>query len=258
VARNFDLKALMREILVSHTYRRSSTVLEENRADTRHYARFQPRRLPAEVLSDAITDVTQVGDTFAELALNDGSTEATKAYAAGTRALQLKDSAVKNYFLKTFGRNAREITCECERSNQPSLVQVLHLANGSTINDKLAAQEGRVSSLLARLLPPEEMVDELWWLALSRPPHEAERAATAAVLAATPPDDRRAAVEDLLWSLLTSREFLFHAIHPFCCCVRSGRAGVGGSLLGNRCRPDSAQPLRRLPQRRRPRGRAVG
>jgi hypothetical protein len=209
VARKFDLKALMREILVSHTYRRSSTVLEENRADTRHYARFQPRRLPAEVLSDAISDVTQVGDTFAELALNDGSTEPTKAYAPGTRALQLKDSAVKNYFLKTFGRNAREITCECERSNQPSLVQVLHLANGSTINDKLAAQEGRVSSLLARSLTPEEMVDELWWLALSRPPHEAERTAAAAVLAATAPDDRRAAVEDLLWSLLTSREFLF-------------------------------------------------
>ena len=208
-ARKFDLKALMREILVSHTYRRSGEALPENRDDTRHYARFQPRRLSAEVLSDAITDVTQVGDSFTELALNDGSTEATKAYAPGTRALQLNDSAVKNYFLKTFGRNARDITCECERSNQPSLVQVLHLANGSTINDKLAAPEGRVSSLLARNLTPEEIVDELWWLSLSRPPHDPERAAAAAVLAAAPPDDRRAAVEDLLWSLLTSREVLF-------------------------------------------------
>lgn len=209
VAKNYDLKALMREILISQTYRRSSTVLPENRDDRRHYARFQPRRLPAEVLSDAITEVTQVNDTFTELALNDGSTEATKLYAPGTRALQLSDSAVKNYFLKTFGRNAREITCECERSNQPSLVQVLHLANGSTVNDKLAAPEGRVSSWLARDLPPAQLVEELWWLALSRPPTEAERTAAATELAAAPADERRAAVEDLFWSLLTSREFLF-------------------------------------------------
>ncbi len=207
--RQYDLKALMREILVSQTYRRSGAVLAENRDDRRHYARFQPRRLSAEVLSDAITEVTQVSDTFTELALNDGSTEATKLYAQGTRALQLDDSAVKNYFLKTFGRNAREITCECERSNQPSLVQVLHLANGSTINDKLAAPEGRVSSLLARNLPPAQLVEEIWWLALSRPPGEAERAGTAAMLAGVAPDDFRHAVEDLLWSLLTSREFLF-------------------------------------------------
>ena len=207
--RDFDLKALMREILVSHTYRRSGEALPENRDDTRHYARFQPRRLSAEVLSDAITDVTQVGDTFGELVLSDGSTEATKAYAPGTRALQLNDSAVKNYFLKTFGRNNRDITCECERSNQPSLVQVLHLANGSTINDKLAAPEGRISSLLARASGTEEIINDLWWLALSRPPRAAERTEAAAVLDAAAPDDRRAAVEDLLWSLLTSREFLF-------------------------------------------------
>jgi len=207
--RQFDLKSLMREILVSHTYRRSSEALPENRDDTRHYARFQPRRLSAEVLSDAITDVTQVGDAFSELVLSDGSSEATQAYTQGTRALQLNDSAVKNYFLKTFGRNARDITCECERSNQPSLIQVLHLANGSTINDKLAAPDSRLSSLLERPLTPEETVDELWWLALSRPAREPERSEAAAVLAAATPDDRRAATEDLLWSLLTSREFLF-------------------------------------------------
>lgn len=209
VSRRFDLKALMREILVSETYRRSGEALPENRDDTRHLARFVPRRLPAEVLSDAISDVTRVPDAFTELALNDGSTEATQAYAAGTRALQLKDSAVKNYFLKTFGRNARDITCECERSNQPSLVQVLHLANGSTINEKLAAPQGRVAELIARNLTPDQIVDELWSVALSRPPTDTERSQAAAELAAAPPDDRRAAVEDLLWSLLTSREFLF-------------------------------------------------
>jgi len=209
VAQQFDLKALMREILVSQTYRRSSEVLPENADDRRFYARHQPRRLMAEVLSDAITDVTQVSETFTELALNDGSNEATTRYAPGTRALELQDSAVRNYFLKTFGRNARDITCECERSNQPSLVQVLHLANGSTINDKLAAPAGRVSALLARALPPEHLIEELWWLALSRPPGDSERAPTAAVLAATPAEEHRAAVEDLFWSLLTSREFLF-------------------------------------------------
>jgi tetratricopeptide (TPR) repeat protein len=129
----------------------------------------------AEILSDAIGDVTGVRETFSELALNDGSTEKVTGYAEGTRALQLHDSAVKNPFLKVFGRNARDITCECERSNQPSLVQVLNLANGSTINDKLAAKESRVTQLLATDPTPEKIVEEAWITCLSRRPSDAER-----------------------------------------------------------------------------------
>jgi hypothetical protein len=205
----FDLKALMRLILLSETYRRSSDPLPENRDDRRWFARAYPRRLMAEVLSDAISDVTGVRDRYTETVANDGSTEKTTAYDEDTRAIELRDSAVKNYFLETFGRNAREITCECERSNQPSLVQVLHLSNGSTINDKLAAKAGRITQLLATDPTPKAVVDEAWMLALGRLPTDAERKPMEEMLQQAKPAEKRAVVEDMYWSLLTSREFLF-------------------------------------------------
>ena len=209
VEHRYDLKSLMRLILTSHTYRGSSTPLPGNADDRRWFARAYPRRLMAEVLSDAIADVTGVHEVFKELALNDGSTEKVTGYPEGTRALQLHDSAVKNPFLKVFGRNTRDITCECERSNQPSLVQVLNLANGTTINDKLAAKESRVTQLLATDPSPEKIVEEAWISCLSRRPTDAERKTLVDMLATVPPEEKRAAVEDLWWSLMTSREFLF-------------------------------------------------
>ncbi len=209
VEHGYDLKALMRLILLSETYRRSSDPLPENRDDRRWFARAYPRRLMAEVLSDAISDVTGVRDRYTETVANDGSTEKTAAYGEDTRALELRDSAVKNYFLETFGRNSREITCECERSNQPSLVQVLHLSNGSTINDKLAAKTGRITQLLATDPAPKAVVDEAWMRALGRLPTDAERKPMEEMLTQAKPAEKRAVVEDLYWSLLTSREFLF-------------------------------------------------
>jgi hypothetical protein len=209
VEHGYDLKALMRLILLSETYRRSSDPLPENRDDRKWFARTYPRRLMAEVLSDAIADVTGVRDRYSELAMNDGSTEAVTGYNENTRAIQLHDSAVKNYFLTTFGRNARDITCECERSNQPSLVQVLHLANGSTINDKLAAKDGHVTQILATNPAPAALVEAAWLRCLSRLPTDAERTPLESMLAAASPDQKRAIVEDMYWSLLTSREFLF-------------------------------------------------
>jgi len=209
IEQKYDLKSLMKLILTSQTYRRSSVALPENRDDGRHYSRYYPRRLPAEVLSDAISDVTGVRDSYKQLALNDGSFEKTEFYEDGTRALELYDSSVESYFLKTFGRNQREITCECERSNQPSLVQVLHLSNGSTINGKLSAEKGRVADLLAVDLEPAELLNKVWILCFSREPGEHERIEFEKLLAAAGPDEKRAVTEDIFWSLLTSREFLF-------------------------------------------------
>lgn len=209
VKNRYDLKALMRQILTSQTYRRSSEPLPENKEERRYYSHYYPRRLMAEVLSDAIGDVTGVRDSFTELALNDGSTEKTGFYTANTRAMQLRDSAVKSYFLKTFGRNSRDITCECERSNQPSLVQVLHLANGSTINEKLSAKASRVTQILATEPPAGQIIDDAWMLCLSRPPSDEERKKFETLLTAAKPEEKRQVLEDLYWSLLTSREFLF-------------------------------------------------
>ena len=209
VENGYDLKALMRLILLSETYRRGSQVLPENEGDRLWFARAYPTRLMAEVLSDAISDVTSVRDTYTEIALNDGSTQKVDAYGKDTRALELSDSAVKNYFLETFGRNDREITCECERSNQPSLVQVLHLSNGSTLNDKLAAKNGYLTQLLATEPANETILEDAWLRTLSRFPTEEETKPFLEMLEAAAPEEKRAVVEDLYWSLLTSREFLF-------------------------------------------------
>ncbi|MDF1788294.1 MAG: S-layer protein, partial [Verrucomicrobiales bacterium] len=93
--------------------------------------------------------------------------------------------------------------------NQPSLVQVLHLSNGSTVNDKLAAKASRVSRLIANEGSLSGLVEEAFFICLSRPPTEKETAAYTEILTELPEDELRVGVEDLFWALLTSREFLF-------------------------------------------------
>ena len=209
VEQDFNLKALMKLILESETYQRSGEVLSENRDDTRYLSRYLPRRLMAEVLYDAIVDVTEVPTNFNQIVLKDGSTQKTEHYEMGTRALELYDSAVLNYFLKTFGRNEREITCECERSNQPSMVQALHLANGDTLNEKLADPKSLLARLEKMSLTDVERIEEVYLTTLSRFPTDSEKSGLLALLEEATPEEKRVAWEDLLWALMTSREFLF-------------------------------------------------
>lgn len=196
VVNHYDLKSLMRIILQSETYQRSSATLPENLADRRFYSHFFPRRLRAEVLLDAISEVT-------------GSPTDFSGYAAGWRAEQLPDSNVGSYFLKSFGRPVRELTCECERTSTPSMVQVLHMSNGDTLNQKLSAKENRIGKLLAEKVPVPQIVDEAYISAFSRFPTAKERSQLVALLEKVATKDLRTSVEDLYWSLLTSREFLF-------------------------------------------------
>jgi hypothetical protein len=196
VQQKYDLKSLMRLILNSEAYQRSSRTLPENAADERFYARFYPRRLKAEVLLDAVADVSAVPTEF-------------KDYPPGTRALQLRDTSVASYFLDTFGRPERILTCTCERSDEPSMTQVLHLANGKTLLGKLEAKEGRIPKWVTDATPVDQVITELYLAALSRMPTDAEKAPLLDVLSTTPVDERRAVYEDLMWSVLTSREFLF-------------------------------------------------
>ena len=204
---DYDLKSLMRLILRSETYRRSSTPLLENEGDQKYYSRYYPRRLMAEVLQDAITSVTRVSPKYNRITLSDGSTEGTSLYREGTRALQLSDSAVTSYFLKTFGRNEREITCECERSNKPSMVQVLHLSNGDTLNNNLRSKQSRVNTMITQ--SNGDIIDEAYLLCLSRRPSDSERKRLQNIFEVAPETERRGVVEDLFWALMTSREFLF-------------------------------------------------
>ena len=207
VENNYDLKTLMRLILQSETYQRTSKPLAENMEDQKYYSRYYPRRLMAEVLQDAITSVTQVSPKYDQITLSDGSTQGTNFYRDGTRALQLFDSSVTSYFLKTFGRNEREITCECERSNKPSMVQVLHLSNGDTLNSNLRSEQSCVNVMIPQ--SDEQIIEETYLLCLSRLPSDTERKRLSQMFDATPEIERRAAVEDLFWALMTSREFLF-------------------------------------------------
>lgn len=194
--RNYDLKTLMRLILESETYRRSSDPVPGNEADERFYSRYYPRRLQAEVLLDAISQVTAVPTKFGE-------------QPAGTRALQLADSSIESYFLQAFGRPERIITCECERTDEPSMVQVLHMVNGSTLNEKLATAGSKVEQLLSAGTSNEQLIEELYLTALSRRPTATEQAEILTVLNETSDADKRAALEDLFWGILSSREFVF-------------------------------------------------
>jgi hypothetical protein len=115
---------------------------------------------------------------------------------------------VNSYFLDVFGRPARRIACECERTADLTIAQVLHLMNNAGINEKIASPKGRVATLLAAKQPPARVVDELYLASLSRFPTVEESRTALAALAAAP--ERPRAVEDLLWALLNSKEFLFN------------------------------------------------
>ena len=205
----FDLKALMRLILQSETYQRTSSSLAENAGDPRFYSHYYPRRLMAEVMHDAISQITGVPTRF-RVDRRNQNLGLGEFYPTGFRALQLPDTRTDSYFLKTFGRPDREKTCECERTDEPSVTQVLHLANGDTINKKLAAKEGRVAKSIADRTPDEKIVEEAYLTSLARFPTPLEQEKFVAALAAAGESDRRAVIEDVYWALLSSKEFLFN------------------------------------------------
>jgi len=210
VKNNFDLKALMRAILTSETYQRSSVARPENKDDGRFYARYYPKRLMAEVMLDAVSQVTAEPTAF-RMDKRNANKGTGDSYPMGYRALQLPDSHTVSYFLNSFGRPNRVQTCECERTNEPSMAQALHIANGDTLNQKLSAKGNRVDQLLTSEKTDAALADEIYMLALSRLPSEHERTGLTKVLAeAGSPEEKRPIVEDVFWSVMSSREFLFN------------------------------------------------
>jgi hypothetical protein len=209
VDKGFDLKELMRAILDSETYGRSSQPIPQNATESKYLTRYYPRRLMAEVLLDSIDQVIETSSPFTTVAFPGADSQKTDFYPAGTRAIQLYDAAIDSYFLKTFGRNPREITCECERSAEPSMVQVLHLSNGDTLNPKLGDPSNRISRWVDEGISNDELVRRLYRVALARLPTEAETKELLTVIAEYG-DDRRQAIEDAFWSVLTSSEFTFN------------------------------------------------
>lgn len=194
VAHRYDLKYLMRTIMRSRTYQASAEPTPGNRADTGFFSRYPVRRLPAEELLDAVAQAAGVPDRFA-------------TYPLGTRAIELSDIELPSVPLDTFGRPPRVMPCDCERSGAPSMAQALELFNGEALQAKLQHPEGRVALLLRAGRPDSEATEELYLAALSRRPTAAERAATARLLRRAP--TREEGLQDLLWALLNSKEFMF-------------------------------------------------
>ena len=209
IKNRFDLKALMRTILQSSTYQRSSVALPGNKEDKRFYSHYYPRRLKAEALLDAVSQVTAVPTVFRVDKRNANRGLGT-TYPMGYRAMQLPDTHTASYFLNSFGRPDRKQTCECERTNEPSMAQALHLANGDTLNEKLSAKGNRVEALLASGKTNEQIVEEAYLTAVSRFPTVPEKMEMVEMLSSVKPEEKRQALEDVFWSLLSAQDFVFN------------------------------------------------
>ena len=196
VKSGYDIKALLRLILKSRTYGLSALPTPDNRLDSTFFTHYRVKRLSAEQLLDALNAAT-------------GTTEKFTQRPMGTRSISLPDTTFKSYFLDTFGRPVRALSCECERGADPNLSQALHLMNGEVINRKVNSPEGRLAALLkGKSLDDAALVRRLYLLAFSRPPepHEVE-VATKLIADAK---DRTQGAQDLFWGLLNSKEFVFN------------------------------------------------
>jgi hypothetical protein len=214
VKNGHDLRKLVRTIMNSAAYQRSSKPVKGNETDDRFYSHYLVRRLSAEVILDAYAQVTAVPTPFTHLSTN--ARDASVPYGGfplGTRALQLPDSLVVSRFLDAFGRPERAQTCSCERTPDASVGQALHLNNGKTLNDKLRAKSSRLTKWLAQGLKDEEIIRRLYQAALCRAPSAREILTFTKTMKEATADGkstRREAVEDLFWAVLTSREFIFN------------------------------------------------
>jgi hypothetical protein len=210
---NYDVKYLIKTIMNSAAYQRSAKPVPGNAGDDRFYSHYLIRRLPAEVVLDAYSQVTGVPTVFNVINVGaSGGTAPTNAYPLGTRALQLPDALVASQFLDAFGRPDRSQTCSCERTTDATVGQALHLNNGKTLNDKLRSKASRVEQFHMDKLSDEEAIRQVLLLALSREPTAKElvRLQTLMADAARNAVPRREILEDLFWAVLTGKEFLFN------------------------------------------------
>ncbi|HTM54983.1 MAG TPA: DUF1549 and DUF1553 domain-containing protein [Pirellulales bacterium] len=190
----YDLKKLIRRIVTSCVYGLSSAPNERNVADTRNYARHYRTRLRAEVLLDAVSDITGVPEQFAGM-------------PPGTRSVEIWTHRVDSLFLDAFGRPDANQDPPYERAADSTIVQALHLMNAPDLHKKVTADTGRAATLAASGKESTQIVEELYLSVYSRFPTDEERQAVTTAFVANP--NRRQATEDLMWALINTPEFMF-------------------------------------------------
>ena len=190
----YDFKRLVRDICTSRTYQLSTQTNKTNESDTRNFSHATLRRLRAEVMLDAVSQVTETKNKFQGL-------------PRGARAVQIANGNTSTYFLTTFGRAKRGSVCSCEVKMEPNLSQALHMLNGDTVNNKIR-QGGLVARRLKEMKTPDEIVQELYLRVLTRTPTSKELSTITEVLAEE--KNPQTVLEDVFWALLNSREFLFN------------------------------------------------
>jgi hypothetical protein len=196
----FSLKHLIKVIVKSRTYQLTSVPNEFNKHDKQSFARFYPRRLPAEVLHDAVNLVTKAPPAFPGLPTD---------RHAPNRALMLPDESFASYFLDVHGRSQRTSACECERISEANLAQALHMLNSQEIQDKLTRGGARADLLAKDPRPDAEKIDELFaWAFARRPSPDHLQFALAHVN--RHPQNKKLAYENLLWALINTKEFIFN------------------------------------------------
>jgi hypothetical protein len=192
----------------SATYQRSSRAVFGSATDAIYYSRYYAKRLRAEPLMDAVCSVAGVPEKFPA----PGDSRPFNHVPAGTRAIALPaimSEDLRNYFLDVFDRPQRTFDkCECARSDQPNLAQVLNLMNGQWLHDKVSDPNGRLPALLKAGKSDEEIIRIFYRAAFGRQPSADEQRAAAKLIPRAP--TRKEGLEDLLWSLCNSKEFLFN------------------------------------------------
>ncbi len=191
---HYDFKSLIRDICASRTYQLSTQANDTNAQDDRNFSKAPIRRIRAEVLLDCISQVTGTQDKFPGL-------------PRGARAVEIADGNTSDYFLTTFGRATRTTVCSCEVKIDPNLSQALHLLNGDTLQTKIE-QGGVVKKLLQQGEKPDQIIEHLYLRCLSRKPTEQEAAKLKAFF--TPGAKPEQVLNDVFWSLLNAKEFVFN------------------------------------------------
>jgi hypothetical protein len=199
----FRLKHTVRTIMRSRTYQLAATTRDRaTMGDDLHHSHATVTPLEAEQLLDAIAQVTGVPVRFAGYPLGLRANQIPAPPQSGRRGFE----GMGERFLKTFGKPERLLTCECERNDDPGLLQAFQLITGELMNSLVKESDNRIGKMISAGKTDSEILDELYLAALSRAPNATESRKLLAYVAQA--KDRRAAWEDVLWALLNSKEFL--------------------------------------------------